>query len=201
VRHEARDTRAAEAPGGTDRELAALVLEGDERAFRALYRRHTPRLWVLLRRMLGGPGSGPDAEDALQETWIRAVGGLAAFRWEAAFSTWLTGIGLNCAREALRRRGRLERTATEPVLDRPDGGGRPDPEGRMDLEGAIAALPDGYRAVLVLHDVEGFTHREIGHRLDISEGTSKSQLHHARKAVRAFLAPEPREGADAVRKR
>lgn len=183
----------------TDRELADRVLEGDERAFRTLYRRHTPRLWPLLRRMLGGADAQADAEDAVQEAWIRAVSGLGSFRWESSFSTWLTGIALNCARGALRKRSRQPETSPEAVLERLEGGRRSDPERRMDLEGAIAALPDGYRTVLVLHDIEGFTHVEISDRLEIAVGTSKSQLHHARRAVRMYLEPEPTAGNDAIR--
>ena len=173
----------------TDRQLAERVLDGDERAFRTLYRRHTPRLWALVHRMLG-PNARPEAEDAVQETWIRAVEALDSFRWEAAFSTWLTGIGLNCAREALRQRQRRNQTSADGLLELVGGGPRPDPGRRMDLEEAIGALPDGYRTVLVLHDLEGFTHPEISDRLGIAVGTSRSQLHHARRAVRRYLEPE-----------
>ncbi|HEX8242159.1 MAG TPA: sigma-70 family RNA polymerase sigma factor, partial [Longimicrobium sp.] len=89
----------------TDRALAeALLLSGDERAFRDLYRRHTPRLHQVVLRIVGG--SEHDAEDVVQETWIRATEKLSGFRWEAAFSTWLTGIGLNVARQTLRKKGR-----------------------------------------------------------------------------------------------
>ncbi|MEJ2502144.1 MAG: sigma-70 family RNA polymerase sigma factor [Gemmatimonadota bacterium] len=164
MRH--RETR----PEPTDRELAARVMEGDEAAFRVLYRRHTPRLWPILTRMLGGPAGRPDAEDAVQETWIRAVEGLPEFRWESAFRTWLTGIALNCARQTLRRRSRRREASGGGVLER-SGATPPDPGRRLDLEEAIAALPDGYRTVLVLHDLEGFTHPEISDQLGISVGT------------------------------
>jgi RNA polymerase sigma-70 factor (ECF subfamily) len=144
-----------------------------------------------MTRMLGSHAR-PDAEDAIQETWIRTVRGLDAFRWQAAFSTWLTGIAVNCARESLRRRSRRNETSTEGVLERL-GGPRPEPGRRLDLEEAIAALPDGYRTVLVLHDLEGFTHPEISERLEIAVGTSRSQLHHARRAVRKHLEGNPKE--------
>ncbi|MDB4951864.1 MAG: polymerase sigma factor, sigma-70 family [Gemmatimonadetes bacterium] len=169
-----------------DRDLAeALLLRGDEASFRELYRRHTPRLHQLVLRIVGGAEA--DAEDVVQDTWIRAVERLDGFRWEAAFSTWLTGIGLNVARGMLRRRGRWEVPASP---DAPEPW-RPPPHHaeRMDLERAIALLPAGYRAVLVLHDVEGFTHEEIGEQLGIAPGTSKSQLSHARRAVRRLLGP------------
>jgi RNA polymerase sigma factor (sigma-70 family) len=169
-----------------DRVLAeALLLRGDEASFRELYRRHTPRLYQFVLRIMGGGEA--DAEDVVQEAWIRAVERLDGFRWEAAFSTWLTGIGLNVARGILRRRGRWEAPA-DP--DRPEPWCPPPRQAdRIDLERAIALLPAGYRAVLVLHDVEGFTHEEIGEQLGIAPGTSKSQLSHARRAVRRLLGP------------
>ena len=174
----------AEAAAVPDQTLAqALLLRGDEQAFRALYSRHTPRLYQLVLRMLAG--AEHDAEDVVQETWIRATEALAGFRWEAAFGTWLTGIGINVARGLLRKQGRWQPLdgAAEPWRPPPRDGER------IDLERAIALLPAGYRAVLVLHDVEGYTHEEIGERLGIAPGTSKSQLSHARKALRRMLEP------------
>ncbi|HSM61160.1 MAG TPA: RNA polymerase sigma factor [Longimicrobiales bacterium] len=174
-----------ERPADSDRELAGRIADtGDERAFRTLYRRHTPALYPFVLRLLGG--SEADADDVVQDTWMRAVRGLARFRWDASFRTWLLGIGLNRAREVLRRRARHDGVApmkrelpTAPVRT----------EDRMDLERAIAALPEGYRTVLLLHDVEGFTHPEISERLEIAVGTSRSQLFHARRALRGLLEP------------
>jgi RNA polymerase sigma-70 factor (ECF subfamily) len=173
-------------PSADDRSLAEAVAgTGDERAFRELYRRHTPALHQLVLRMLGGVA--PDAEDVVQEAWVRAVRQLAKFRWESSLRTWLTAIGLNLARETLRKRAR---TRTEEIDERLGLSARPvrDAE-RIDLERAIARLPNGYRAVLVLHDVEGFTHEEISRQLQIAVGTSKSQLFDARRAVRSLLQP------------
>lgn len=180
-------TATAAPPASPDRELAdALLLRRDEAAFRALYRRHTPRLFQVVLRLLGG--AEQDAEDVVQETWIRATERLAEFRWEAAFGTWLTGIGLNVARGLLRRRGRWE-ADPEHV---PEPWRAPPPVGeRIDLERALALLPAGYRAVLVLHDVEGFTHEEIAEMLGVVPGTSKSQLSCARRAMRQLLDPAP----------
>ena len=173
-------------PALADRELAqALLLHRDEAAFRELYRRHTPRLLQFVLRIVGG--SEADAEDVVQETWIRAVEKMDGFRWEAAFATWLTGIGLNVARGMLRRQGRWEVPTDSGT---PEGWRPPPMDGeRIDLERAIALLPAGYRAVVVLHDVEGYTHEEIGERLGVSAGTSKSQLSHARRALRRLLEP------------
>lgn len=167
-----------------ERALCQAVVEaGDERAFRELYRRHTPAIYQLVLRMLGG--SQPDAEDVVQEAWIRAVRKLDGFRWESSLRTWLSAIALNQARETLRRRGRALVTEVPEGLEvqaRPARDGE-----RIDLERAIARLPSGYRSVLVLHDIEGFTHEEIGHQLGIAVGTSKSQLFDARRSMRALL--------------
>ena len=174
-------TEPAPAP---DRALAdALLLDGDERAFRELYQRHTPRLFQVALRVVGG--SEYDAEDVVQETWIRATEKLGTFRWEAAFGTWLTGIGLNVARQLLRKRGRWVDLDDAPEPWRPP----PHDGERIDLERAIALLPAGYRAVLVLHDVEGYRHDEIGEMLGVSPGTSKSQLFNARRSLRQALEP------------
>jgi RNA polymerase sigma-70 factor (ECF subfamily) len=171
-------------PSADDRSLADAVMEaGDDRAFRELYRRHTPALYQLVLRMLGGATA--DAEDVVQETWIRAVRQLAKFRWESSLRTWVSAIGLNLARETLRRRSRVR---TEEFDDRLDLRMPAVRDGdRIDLERAIARLPNGYRTVLVLHDVEGFTHEEISRQLQIAVGTSKSQLFDARRAVRGLL--------------
>jgi RNA polymerase sigma-70 factor (ECF subfamily) len=178
--------RRDRARAATDRQLAeALLLQGDERAFRELYRRHTPRLFQFVLRLLGGVEN--DAEDIVQETWIRATQKLEGFRWESNLSTWLGGIGLNLCRDLWRRRNGRElefELAAEPVQP-----GIAHAE-RIDLERAIARLPSGYRTVLILHDLEGCTHEEIGRRLGIAAGTSKSQLSSARRAVRTLLQPE-----------
>lgn len=174
----------------SDRALAARVSErGDERAFRVLYRRHTPALYGLVVGMLGDAHGGPDADDVVQDVWVRAVRALPAFRWECALRTWLSGIALNRAREDLRRRKRrrddtpLDAVAAPSVA--PD-----DPGTRIDLTEALRELPDGYRTVLMLHDWEGYTHPEISERLEISVGTSRSQLFHARRALRRLLGGE-----------
>lgn len=168
-----------------DRALAeALLHEGDELAFRELYRRHTPRLYQHVLRLLGGAES--DAEDVVQETWIRATEHLGEFRWQSQFRTWLTGIGLNVCRTLWRRRNGRELEWTEGI--EPEVA-IPATHERIDLERAMALLPTGYRAVLILHDVEGLTHDQIGQQLGIAAGTSKSQLSHARRAMRSMLNP------------
>ncbi len=168
----------------SDRELARLVTEeGDEVAFRSLYRRHNPRIHRFVLRLVGNDGQ--EAEDILQETWLRAARALDGFRWESALSSWLSGIALNRVRELARKKKRslveVEGEWELPVRAE-------DSEGRIDLERALEILPPGFRTVLVLHDVEGYTHQEIGNQLGITDGTSKSQLHGARKAMRRLLS-------------
>jgi RNA polymerase sigma-70 factor (ECF subfamily) len=174
-----------------DRELAdAVARSGDEAAFRTLYRRHTPALYRLALRL--GGGDGPWAEELVQRAWIRAVEGLSSFGWRSSLSSWLGGIAINCARELWRE----TRTRGETALEH-EGGESPvvaprtlGAEERVDLERAIERLPAGYREVFVLHDVEGYTHDEIGGLLGIEAGTSKSQLSRARQRLRAALVPE-----------
>jgi RNA polymerase sigma-70 factor, ECF subfamily len=174
----------------SDRDLVdGVVRDGNERAFRELYRRHTPRLYLTALRLLGQ--SPMDAEDAVQETWIRAVREMGRFRWESSLGTWLIAIVGNVARDQLRSARRREArdlaTVVELEVEHHQGVG-------IDLERAIALLPEGYRAVLVLHDVEGLTHEEIGAALGIAPGTSKSQLFGARRSMRALLNPMRNEG-------
>jgi RNA polymerase sigma-70 factor (ECF subfamily) len=176
----------------SDRDLAARFVDrGDEEAFRLLYRRHTPRLYAIALRLLAGRSA--DAEDVVQDAWLRSAAKLADFEWRSALSTWLVAIVINCARERLRARPMI--TAEPDELAQAPA--RPaSPQVAIDLERAIAALPDRRRQVLVLYDIEGWTHVEIGQQLDIPAGTSKSELFHARRAVRASLTARTDEVPD-----
>ena len=180
---------AAPIEQGVERRLAEKVMaDGDEEAFRELYRSHSPALYGLLRRLLGGREA--EAQDLLQEAWIRASDRLASFRWQSSLRTWLCGIAVNCAREVLRRERGTPLEPLETVQDLPPLAPASYPGGRMDWEGAIRGLPDGYRQVLVLCDIEGYTHREVAGLLGISTGTSKSQLARARRTLRAWTRAE-----------
>ncbi len=169
----------------TDRELVEAVLQHkDERAFRELYRRHTPRLFMLVARMLAR--GDHEAEDVVQEVWVHAFENLDRFQWNSAFSTWLTGIGLNRVRDRIRKYGRARESGVAVI---PEVAVVPDPhETRVDLERLIARLPDDQRMVFVLHDVEGMKHREISGHLGIPEGTSKTLLSNARMKLRALMS-------------
>jgi RNA polymerase sigma-70 factor (ECF subfamily) len=174
-------------PGAPDRALVDLVVrEGDEAAFRTLYRRHTPRLFRTALRLAGG--DAVEAEEIAHDCWIRAVAKFGSFEWRARLSTWLVAIAVNCARERRRAGGALDPLEDDaPVVDR-DLESAP---ARIDVERALAQLPPRYREVVVLHELEGFTHEEIAEMLGIEPGTSRSQLHHARRRLRTLI-PEDR---------
>jgi RNA polymerase sigma-70 factor (ECF subfamily) len=174
-------TNGSDPTGRTDAQLVAAVASGDEVAFRALYRRHSPRLRALIVRVLGGHQA--DGDDALQDTWVRAIARLPTFKGHSTLITWLSGIGINVSLELMRRR---RPGAIDALQDEPHAPGS-DMSERMDLEQALARLPDPQRIVVVLHDVEGYTHEEIARRLGVAEATSRSHLFRARRSLRAML--------------
>jgi RNA polymerase sigma-70 factor, ECF subfamily len=170
-----------------ERELIGRVLAGDPSAERALYDAHVDRVFRLVYRMAGDLDR---AQDYVQETFIRAFDRLAHFRGEAALSTWLGSIAISVTLNGLRKvRRRNER---EVALDDGVPIGRmsreAEPDLKVRLNQAIDNLPDGYRAVFVMHDVEGYTHEEIATSLGVHPGTSKAQLFRARARLREALA-------------
>jgi RNA polymerase sigma-70 factor, ECF subfamily len=180
---------AAGGEGATDAADAAAAGRGDVRAFERLYHRHIARIHTLTRRMLG-PG---EADDATQDIFVRAWTKIGTFRGDSAFGTWLYRLGVNVilARRATLaiQRGRFAANTD----DHPDHAAElaapapPPPEIVMDFEAALERLPPGMREVVVLHDVEGYKHEEIARMLGVSAGTSKSQLHRGRMALRKYL--------------
>jgi RNA polymerase sigma-70 factor (ECF subfamily) len=159
---------------------------GDLRAFERLYRDHERRVFALCLRL----SSNPDlAEELTQEVFIRAWRKLGSFRGESAFSSWLYPLTVNVAlserRSRMRRLARAFPTDDVAALETPRR--PPTPETGFDLERAMATLPAGARAVFVLHDVEGRTHEEIAALLGLAPGTSKAQLHRARRLLREAL--------------
>ena len=151
-----------------------------EDAFDALYEAHTPALYALAMRLTGGDHG--EAEDLVQESWVRAVRALSSYRAEAALRSWLCGVLVNVRRGRIKADWRkVDAPDVEPVAD--SNG----PDDALDLERAIGKLPEGARDVFVLHDVYGYTHREIAEMLSIVEGTSKSQLTRARAILRRSL--------------
>jgi RNA polymerase sigma-70 factor, ECF subfamily len=170
-----------------DSETVARAVRGDQAAQRALYDTHVERVYRLAFRLTG---EDELARDCTQDTFIRAFDRLSGFRGESSFSTWLYSIAMSVTLNSIRKVKRLR--AREVTLDDADSfGGSPrasDPVLRERLSRAIDALPEGYRTVFLMHDVEGFTHEEIGKSLGIQSGTSKAQLFRARARLREALA-------------
>lgn len=173
-------------PASDDAEAAdvALAQSGDGHAFERLYRSHVARVHSLVRRLI--PDADPD--ELTQDVFVRAWQKLGLFRGEAAFGTWLHRLAVNMV---LSRRGELARRRQRFLDDDAPlemaSSRRVTPDEAMDLETAMRTLPDGSRQVFVLHDVEGYRHEEIAELLGVSVGTSKSQLHRARMAMRREL--------------
>ena len=168
----------------SEAQLIEAARAGDQRAMGTLYATHADRVYSVVRRVVGDDHL---AEDVSQDAWVRAFEKLHQFRGEAAFSTWMHRLAVNQAVNRLRSQGRRSKLETAPELRLPVQ--EPDESAlhHRQLVRALDALADGYRTVLVLHDVEGLTHEEIGTRLGIAAGTSKSQLHKARARMRDLL--------------
>jgi RNA polymerase sigma factor (sigma-70 family) len=165
---------------GADQADARLAAAGDAEAFGRLYWRHAARVKALARRLLGPA----EAEDGTQEVFVRAWRRLDQFRGDSAFGTWLFRLAANVLlRELERSRRRMtEDISLETLAADPESSGDPD------LERALAALPVGVREVVVLHDMESYTHDEIGRLLGIGLSASKMRLHRGRSALRGLLA-------------
>ena len=168
-------------------ELISRVRAGEAAAERALYDAHVDRVYRLAYRLAGDDEL---ARDFTQETFIRAFERLDTFRGESRLSTWLHAIATTVALNGLRKVKRFR--SRETVLEAADGvagGARlAEPDLKARLRDAIDALPRKYRAVVVMHDVEGYTHEEIAAALGVEVGTSKAQLSRARAKLRAALS-------------
>jgi RNA polymerase sigma-70 factor (ECF subfamily) len=165
-------------------QLIQMACEGDARAVRALYKRFAPRVYAVVRRIAGDDEL---AQDYAQEAWIRAIRALPTFRGDARFSTWLHRIAVNAALQAARKaetRSKYEGLSLEEASLPPASG---DALLERRLEAALDQLPPGMRQVLILHDVEDYTHDDIGEVLGVTAGTSKSQLFKARAKMRGLL--------------
>src|SRR5438128_6724334 len=170
----------------------ARAAGGDPSAFERLYRTHVARIHSLARRMLGTS----EADEVTQDVFVRTWQKLGQFRGDAAFGTWLHRLAVNVVIERRRsfaiQRERmsddeaaLDLLSTAPVRT----------DLRVDFEHAIEQLPPGAREIFVLHDVEGYKHREIAAMLEITTGTSKRQLHRARMLLRGYLGGPDRKPA------
>lgn len=163
---------------------AVLAAAGDVEAFERLYRRHSARIHSLARRMIGPE----EADDVTQDVFVRAWRKLGLFRGDSQFGTWLYRLAVNVI---LGKRGTVakyrDRHEAIDVADLPIPARQVRPDLKIDMESALDTLPKGARQVFVLHDVEGYTHEEIAEMLDVTAGTSKSQLHRARMTLRQHL--------------
>ena len=176
-----------------DMTLCRLAASGDIKAFEHLYKRYNRRTYSLCLRMTSSP---TEAEDLTQEVFIQLFRKVGSFRGDSAFSTWLHRLTVNQVLMHFRRRSvKNEKTSEDGEIPEQTVTGSANPSkmqviDRIALKNAIAELPNGYKNVFVLHDVEGFEHEEVARRLGISVGTSKSQLHKARLKLRGLLVPD-----------
>jgi RNA polymerase sigma-70 factor, ECF subfamily len=167
----------------TDAVLVDACRQGDRRAMEALYHRFKRRVFSMVARIAGPQ----DAEEVSQEVFMRIYRGLLKFRGDSALDTWVYRLTVNAAVSHVSRRPvRAEGEEALAHIPTHEGPAR-DPRLAARLEAALADLPAGYRAVLVLHDVEGLSHEEIAEILGCRVGTSKSQLHKARSRMRELL--------------
>ena len=173
-----------------DLELAQSAANGDMPGFEELYRRHHRRVYSICLRMLQ---NASEAEDLTQDVFIQLYRKIGSFRGDSAFTTWLHRMTVNQVLMHFRKRTvKFEKTTEDGETPDQIVSGTANPEkmrivDKIALDNAIAQLPDGYKNVFVLHDVEGFEHEEVAKILGCSVGTSKSQLHKARLKLQKLL--------------
>lgn len=183
----AEEVFAVDAP---DIDLCRLASSGNLAAFELIYERYHRRTYSLCLRMTS---SQTEAEDLTQEVFIQLFRKIGSFRGDSAFSTWLHRLTVNQVLMHFRKRSvKNERTSDDGEIPEQTVHGTANPNkmqvvDRIALKNAIAELPNGYRNVFILHDVEGFEHEEVARLMGISVGTSKSQLHKARLKLRGLL--------------
>ena len=183
------ETPAVDGSAG-DFELCRLAAEGSLPAFEIIYQRHHRRVYSLCLRMTN---SQTEAEDLTQEVFIQLFRKSGSFRGDSAFSTWLHRMTVNQVLMHFRRRSvKNEKVSDDGDIPEQTVHGTANPDrmpvvDRIALKKAIAQLPNGYKNVFVLHDIEGYEHEEVARMMKISVGTSKSQLHKARLKLRGLL--------------
>ncbi len=178
----------------TEAQLIQRLKDGDQTVARTLYDSHVDRIFRICYRFAGEYDL---AQDFTQETFVRAFTKIGMFRGEAAFGTWIAAIATTVSLNQLRRikRFRTREVELDEGIRGERGHSSVEPDVRADLHRAIDNLPERSRAVFILHDVEGYTHEEIGKILGIHTGTSKSQLFRARRRLRKALAVHAAEWA------
>jgi RNA polymerase sigma-70 factor (ECF subfamily) len=182
-------TLASQRPELSDEEIVRRVLAGERELFELLLRRYNQRVYRAVRAMLR---NAEDAEDVMQQAYVSAYRALHQFEGRAAFSTWLTKIALREAAARHRRNAPLQLVTEEMMADAVEPG--PDPETHAvaadlmrHVEAEVAALPDAYRSVLLLREVEGLSTEETAVCLDVSADVVKTRLHRARTMLRDAL--------------
>lgn len=172
-----------------DLDLARMAATGDRAAFEVLYRRHLNRVYGLCLRLTADKA---EAEILTQDTFVKAWSALPKYSGKGELAAWLGRIAVNLRRDHFRRLNRRERLLREAAAEAPrataSSSGIVPLLTAMDLERGIAQLPERARTVFVLHEIEGFAHREIGVFMDVATGTVKAQLHRARKMLRQILS-------------
>jgi RNA polymerase sigma-70 factor, ECF subfamily len=184
-----------------DELLVRRFLEGDPAAFDTLIKRHETRIYNVCLRILG---NREDARDAAQDAFLTALRKLDQFRGDAAFTTWMHRVTVNACYDSLRKRKRqpMLRIATddehqlEPELGDPEPDHAEGVAGEIDITRALAAIPEGFRVVLVLADVQDLPYEEIARVLEVPLGTVKSRVHRGRVALaRAMGLDQPSPSA------
>ena len=164
-------------------------MKGDRSSFRELYRMYKDRLYSTCVRLLGNT---EDAEDALQETFVKVYNNIGKFRGDSSINTWLYRIAVNTCIEHTRKwkHESHHESLDDPEIKAPSPAAKKEHiDMKLIVEKEIEQLPEGCRTVFVLHTIEGFKHKEIAEMLDISDGTSKSQLSLAKEKLREQLMP------------
>jgi RNA polymerase sigma-70 factor (ECF subfamily) len=193
------EPRQAERTELTDTDVVRLAQQGDAAAFERVYRLHSRRVYSLCLRMVGDP---TEAEDLTQDVFLHLFRKIGTFRGESAFSTWLHRMAVNIVLMRLRRK-RIAKISLDSITNpAEESDSQPKEFGcsdlqlngvidRITLQAATNELAPGYRAIFILHDVQGFKHSEIAEIFGCSVGNSKSQLHKARTQLRQLLQQEP----------
>ncbi|HEX2049025.1 MAG TPA: sigma-70 family RNA polymerase sigma factor [Actinomycetota bacterium] len=173
--------------------LAERAARGDDAAFEELVRRHEDRIFALALRMTGNRA---DALDATQDTFVRAYRKAREFRGDAAWSTWVYRIGINCCRDLLRSRARLPVPDDDPGRDRPAPATRIDDAAvaRVDVARALERLGDDFREAVVMHDIGGVPYEDIARATGVSVGTVKSRISRGRRKLAELLEPRAEAG-------
>ena len=171
-----------------EKQLIERVLAGDALAERELYDKHVDRVYRLCYRLANGDAD--TAQDFTQEAFVRAFDKLRDFRGASAFSTWMHTIAVSVSLNGMRKVKKLRERETDLETVEPIAGGarNAEPDLKVKLRRAINGLPDRYKVVFVMYDMEGYTHEEIGAALDMPAGTSKARLSRARAKLREQLA-------------